>query len=170
MQIFLLGALAVPKTQIAALLTKARKTSASLVDFPAEIVLSLAAATRFSAHDSLVFLTELESTDRTDIEADGLLRAALNDHGLPYQVLYGGWDHCVAQALASIERHIGLAACTPHLPSSLHASLSAGSWMGMCERCSDHTSEQRLFTGWLATNSPTLIEQSPLAVAAGPDP
>jgi len=81
----------------------------------------------------LILLTGLDLPDSTEVQhaADAGLRAALDQAGLAYGVVYGLGPQRLRSALRLIEPQ-------QELPSR---------WTGVCEKCADPECEFRLFTG-----------------------
>lgn len=72
---------------------------------------------------------------------DARLRQILNEHTMPYAVVYGTGPQRTASALQAIAHRRG---------SPLARSTGRQrSWQGACEKCSDPECEHRLFTGRL---------------------
>lgn len=74
---------------------------------------------------------DLSGITPTQQETDSALRAALQQAGLAYGVVYGQGAQRLAQALRLITPEDG----------------PAPRWTGQCEKCADPECEHRLFTG-----------------------
>jgi hypothetical protein len=126
MRIALLGAPATGKTRLAQALTQ-HLSELQVSDAPP-------LATLQSAPFDRVLLTGLDLPDITPEQqaADATLRAALQQMGVPYGVIYGVDGQRLRAALRLIHPQDG----------------PAPRWRGLCEKCADPDCEFRLFTGW----------------------
>ncbi len=90
-------------------------------------------ATLPSSHVDRILLTglDLPGITPTQQETDSALRAALQQAGLAYGVVYGQGAQRLAQALRLITPEDG----------------PPPRWTGLCEKCADPDCEFRLFTG-----------------------
>lgn len=90
-------------------------------------------ATLPSSHVDRILLTglDLPGITPTQQETDSALRAALQQSGLAYGVVYGQGAQRLAQALRLITPEDG----------------PPPRWQGQCEKCADPECEHRLFTG-----------------------
>lgn len=78
---------------------------------------------------------------------DNLLRAALTEAGVKFQVIYGWGDTRVAKALKAIDA----ADCSALIVGSTNAAQNGNAggklkWQWNCEKCSDSSCEHRLFS------------------------
>ena len=78
---------------------------------------------------------------------DNLLRAALTEAGVKFQVIYGWGDTRVAKALQAIDA----ADRSAPIDGSINAAQSENAggklkWQWNCEKCSDSSCEHRLFS------------------------
>jgi hypothetical protein len=89
---------------------------------------------------------------------DGVIRTALANAGVPYQVLYGEGEERLAQALQAVQRLL-LPRVGMGLPSgnasnagkpNTEIKSKTSAWVWMCDKCSDPQCEHRLLTALLA--------------------
>jgi hypothetical protein len=92
---------------------------------------------------------------------DGLVRTALANAGVPYQVVYGEGEERIAQALQAVQRML-LPRVGMRLPSGNASNAGkpdtetrskTSAWVWMCDKCSDPQCEHRLLTALLAQRS-----------------
>jgi hypothetical protein len=79
---------------------------------------------------------------------DGLIRTALANAGVPYQVIYGEGEERLAQALQAAQRLL-LPGSGMWLPGG-KPKPKPSAWVWMCDKCSDPQCEHRLLTALLA--------------------
>ncbi len=109
----------------------------------------------------------LNGMDADAANADRILRADLEKRGIPYQVLYGLEQECLAQALQIIRSKLAAALPgeVPHNGDAREATLSRGMpWIWSCEKCSDPQCEHQLLGRLLADRgkgTTPAIEPSP---------
>lgn len=157
LKIALTGAANTGKSQLAAALTLALQTCGEhafevvLADTP-ERLASLAPS-------NLTLLMGLKIRQAPDCATgaqeteDGLIRTALANAGIPYQVMYGEGEEHLAQALQAVQRLLPRSGM--RLPGG-HASKpkpKTSTWVWMCDKCSDPQCEHRLLTALLAQRS-----------------
>lgn len=82
---------------------------------------------------------------------DGLIRTALANAGMPYQVIYGEGEERLAQALQAAQRLL-LPGSGMRLPGG-KPQLKTSAWVWLCDKCSDPQCEHRLLTALLAQRS-----------------
>ena len=75
---------------------------------------------------------------------DLTLRQSLDDHGIPYSVIYGTGESRTRQAKAAVAAHRGCDQGSAH---------NTPDWKWECDRCSDAACEHRLFSRLLKTSS-----------------
>lgn len=80
--------------------------------------------------------------------ADQALRCQLNTALQPYQVLYGGLDEQLAQAVRILDVHQRKGACEP-VPNT-PPQTAAAPWQWACDNCSDPACERKLLSDLLA--------------------
>ena len=126
MRIALLGAPATGKTRLARALTQ-HLAELQVSDAPP-------LATLQSQSFDRVLLTGLDLPGSTPEQqaADATLRAALQQMGVSYGVIYGMGGQRLRAALRLIHPQDG----------------PPPRWRGLCEKCADPNCEFRLFTGW----------------------
>lgn len=152
LKIALAGAANTGKSQLAAALTRALQACGEhafevvVADTPERLA--------GLAPSNLTLLMGLNirqaSTCSTDAQAteDDLIRTALANAGVPYQVVYGEDEERLAQALQAVQRLL-LPRVGMRLPGG-KPKLKTSAWVWMCDKCSDPQCEHRLLTALLA--------------------
>lgn len=90
---------------------------------------------------------------------DGLIRTALANAGVPYQVIYGEGEERLAQALQAAQRLLrpGPGVLLPggnaRNAGKPKTQSKPGAWVWICDKCSDPQCEHRLLTALLAQRS-----------------
>jgi nicotinamide riboside kinase len=74
---------------------------------------------------------------------DALVRRALDDAGMAYQVLYGRGDERLANALRAID---SVASCAQWMRATRSGAASQPVWAWRCDKCGDSHCEHRLFS------------------------
>lgn len=89
----------------------------------------------------------------TQEEAEDLLiRAALANAGMPYQVIYGAGEERLVQALDAVRRLLPISA-KPSRFGNYTSKPKTSTWIWTCDKCSDPQCEWRLLTALLAQRS-----------------
>ncbi len=158
LKITLIGAPDTGVPQLASVLDDAVKASA----WQALVVIADSAAMPADLGSfDLVLLMGLEHTSQSGIRpigadtpslsqeaADQSIRAALANTAVSYQVLYGGCDERLAQALLAIQSLLPDANVSPRQGTPSGGAKNQP-WVWMCDKCSDSQCEHRLLTALL---------------------
>ncbi len=78
---------------------------------------------------------------------DALLRAALEQAGIPYQVIYGSGPERLDHALKAMDGLTSMASGRPPAALRQPPAPTGDAWVWVCDKCSDPGCEHRLFTG-----------------------
>lgn len=108
--------------------------------------------------EELTFLLQLDSSHAGDVHADRLLRSDLDRHNIPYQVLYGSAEECLAQAFQVIRSRLFVRPDPAEPGQKALSDQSAARnarWVWACDKCSDPLCEHRLLSGLLASRKGT---------------
>lgn len=147
LKIALAGASSTGKSQLAADLTRVLQASGQDAFV---VVAKTPALLAGLAHNDLTLLMGLSPFPTGMQEAeDGSIRAALENAGVPYQVMYGEGEERLAQALAAAQR------LAPRTPTASRSGDDASrpktrAWTWLCDKCSDPQCEHKLLTALLA--------------------
>lgn len=160
LKIALVGALHTGKSQLAAALTASLKASGFQAD--AVVVDTPVSQADLASYD-LTLLMGLESGATAPLHAhetaDQSIRAALTHAGIPYQVVYGGGEKRLAQALRALEGLLpqdGARLYRKAIPAGTERRKKPQSWVWMCDKCSDPQCEHQLLTDLLARRANTV--------------
>lgn len=83
---------------------------------------------------------------------DLLIRAALANAGMPYQVIYGAGEERLVQALDAVRGLLPMSA-KPSRSVNYASKPQTSPWIWTCDKCSDPQCERQLLTALLAQRS-----------------
>jgi len=128
--------------------------AASLAGYDLVLLMGLELPVRGPAMGDLPALTARMNDVRAREAADQSIRVALQQAGVPYQVIYGSAEERLAHALAALEPLLKTAGQRlRHSPGAMSSPDSAAKtrpWVWVCDKCSDPQCEHRLLSDLLA--------------------